>query len=125
MEIKRIETVADHAAALQEIDGLMAAELGTLEGSRLNVLAAQVQAYEAQNFSTELTKPIDASELENIEHPDLAASPGVPLQHDDPLEARQSRRLVALKAAEGLWKDRTDIPKDGVKYQNQLRGEWD
>ena len=125
MKIKSIETAADHAAALKEIDGLMAAELGTPEGNRLNLLAAQVQAYEAQNFSTELTKPIDASELENHEHPDLAASPRVPLQPYDPLEARQSGRFVALKAAEGLWKDRTDIPKDGVKYQNQLRGEWD
>lgn len=28
MEIKPIKTAADHAAALQEIDGLMAAELG-------------------------------------------------------------------------------------------------
>ena len=103
----------------------MAADLGTPEGNRLNVLAAQVQAYEAQNFSTELTKSIGASGLENHEHPELSASPGVPSQPGDPLEARQSRRLVALKAAEGLWKDRTDIPKDGVKYQNQLRGEWD
>ncbi|TNC73943.1 hypothetical protein FHI69_22505 [Janthinobacterium lividum] len=118
MEMKRIETAADHAAALKEIDGLMAADLGTPEGNRLNVLAAQVQAYEAQNFSTELTKPIGASELENHEHPDLAASPRAPSQPGDPLEARQSCRLVALKAAEGLWKDRTDIPKDGVKYQN-------
>lgn len=42
----------------------------------------------------------------------------------DPLEIKRLRRASALKAAEGLWKDRTDIPKDGVEYQNQLRAEW-
>lgn len=41
-----------------------------------------------------------------------------------PIEAARSRRLAALEAAEGLWKDRTDIPKDGVKAQEQLRSEW-
>lgn len=62
--------------------------------------------------------------LKNLgEHPDLVVAPESP-QADDPLEARRRRRLAALKAAEGLWKDRTDIPKDGVEYQNQLRGEW-
>jgi len=40
------------------------------------------------------------------------------------VEASRLRRAAALKAAEGLWKDRADIPKDGVEYQNQLRAEW-
>lgn len=41
-----------------------------------------------------------------------------------PLEERRRRRLAALKAAEGLWKNRTDIPQDGAQYQDQLRAEW-
>lgn len=43
---------------------------------------------------------------------------------EDPLVHARARRLAALKAAEGLWKDRSDIPKDGVKAQDQLRSEW-
>ena len=39
-------------------------------------------------------------------------------------EERRRRRLAALQAAEGLWKDRTDIPKDGAQYQDLLRAEW-
>lgn len=39
-------------------------------------------------------------------------------------EERRRRRIAALKAAEGLWKHRTDLPKDGVEYQEQLRAEW-
>ncbi len=42
----------------------------------------------------------------------------------DPREAARQRRAAALKVAEGLWKDRTDIPKDGVQAQEQLRAEW-
>lgn len=40
------------------------------------------------------------------------------------LEEQQRRREEAVKRAEGLWKDRTDIPKDGVEYQNKIRSEW-
>lgn len=40
------------------------------------------------------------------------------------LELARRRRLGALTAAEGLWKDRVDVPKDGVQAQEQLRAEW-
>ncbi|WP_313170599.1 hypothetical protein [Massilia oculi] len=43
---------------------------------------------------------------------------------EDLLKQARARRLAALKAAEGLWKDRLDIPKDGVKTQDLLRSEW-
>jgi hypothetical protein len=42
----------------------------------------------------------------------------------NPREAARQRRAAALKAAEGLWKDRSDMPKDGVEAQEQLRAEW-
>jgi hypothetical protein len=60
-----------------------------------------------------VTRPID----------DIRAEPAeAPAQ--DALQQARARRLAALQAAEGLWKDRTDIPKDGVKAQEQLRAEW-
>lgn len=46
------------------------------------------------------------------------------LKAEDTLAQARARRLAALQAAEGLWKDRTDISKDGVKAQKQLRDEW-
>jgi hypothetical protein len=58
------------------------------------------------------------------EHPDIDASPEPQLQPIDFLEARRSRRVAALTAAEGLWKNRTDVPRDGIEYQNRLRAEW-
>jgi len=55
---------------------------------------------------------------------DTRVEPSPVLTTEDPLVQARARRLAALKAAEGLWKDRTDIPKDGVKAQEQLRAEW-
>lgn len=37
-------------------------------------------------------------------------------------EGRQ-RRLVALRKVAGIWKDRTDIPTDGLEYQRYMRNE--
>lgn len=47
MEIKPIKTAADHSAALQTLDGLMSAELGTRQRDNLNMLTTLVEAYEA------------------------------------------------------------------------------
>ncbi len=38
---------------------------------------------------------------------------------------RQAKLRAALKALEGIWKDRTDIPKDGVEFERMLRDKWD
>ena len=47
--------------------------------------------------------------------------------HDEELlkAVRQAKLRTALKALEGIWKDRTDIPKDGVEFERMLRDEWD
>lgn len=59
-------------------------------------------------------------------HEDLSArtAPEAPLPHVAAQDAARQRRLAALKAAEGLWKDRADIPKDGVQSQEEMRAEW-
>ncbi|MES2165031.1 MAG: hypothetical protein V4476_28075 [Pseudomonadota bacterium] len=63
--------------------------------------------------------------LKNIvEHPSPSATPEPSALPLVPMDAKRRRLVAALKAAEGLWKDRTDIPKDGVEYQEQLRAEW-
>lgn len=59
------------------------------------------------------------SPIEGIQGEPADAAPA----QDALLQAR-ARRLAALQAAEGLWRDRTDIPKDGVIAQELLRTEW-
>lgn len=57
--------------------------------------------------------------------PDIAEKLDLPIRRPSgTLEEQHRRRKEAVKRAEGLWKDRTDIPKDGVEYQDKLRSEW-
>lgn len=55
MEINTIQTAADYLAALQEIDEVMLAEVGTPAGDRLEMLATLVEDYEA--ISAKKEKP--------------------------------------------------------------------
>ncbi len=38
-------------------------------------------------------------------------------------EDQKRLRAEALRVAEGMWKNRNDIPLDGVAYQEQIRSE--
>jgi HTH-type transcriptional regulator/antitoxin HigA len=60
MNIKPIRTATDHAAALQEIETLMTAQLGTHEGDKLDILVTLVEAYESKHFPMALPDPISA-----------------------------------------------------------------
>ncbi len=60
MEIKPIKTKADYRAALKEIEALMAAELDTSDGERLDVLVTLVEAYENKHYRFELPDPVEA-----------------------------------------------------------------
>jgi len=60
MDIKPIKTTQDHRDALLEIEALMAAELNTPDGDRLDILATLVEAYEAKHFPMDLPDPVDA-----------------------------------------------------------------
>jgi HTH-type transcriptional regulator/antitoxin HigA len=60
MEIQPVRTEEDYRATLQEIESLMAAELGTPEGERLDVLVTLVEAYERKNFPLDLPDPMEA-----------------------------------------------------------------
>jgi len=60
MEIKPIKTKADYRAALKEIEALMAADLDTREGERLDVLVTLVEAYENKHSRFELPDPVEA-----------------------------------------------------------------
>ena len=60
MEIKPIKTKADYRAALKQIETLMAAEIDTPEGERLDVLVTLVEAYENKHYRLDLPDPVEA-----------------------------------------------------------------
>ena len=50
MEFTPIKSKEDYRVALKEIESVMAAELDTPEGERLNVLVTLVEAYESEQW---------------------------------------------------------------------------
>jgi HTH-type transcriptional regulator / antitoxin HigA len=60
MDIKPVRTKSDYRAALEEIDGLMAARPGSPEGERLDLLVTLVEAYERKHFPLDLPDPVEA-----------------------------------------------------------------
>ena len=63
MEINPIRTRADYRAALKDVERLWAAEPGTPEGDRVDVLATLIEAYEAKHVPIPAPDPIAAIEF--------------------------------------------------------------
>lgn len=60
MEIKPIKTETDHKRALAEVERLWAAEPGSVDADRLDVLATLIEAYEERNHPIPPPDPVDA-----------------------------------------------------------------
>lgn len=59
MDIKPIESEADHEAALREIEMLWGAAQGTADGNRLDVLVTLVEAYEEKCERADIGAALD------------------------------------------------------------------
>jgi HTH-type transcriptional regulator/antitoxin HigA len=64
MDIKPIKTDVDYRAALIAIENLMAAELDTPQGEKLDVMVTLIEAYEAKHFPMGLPDPVEAIKFE-------------------------------------------------------------
>jgi HTH-type transcriptional regulator/antitoxin HigA len=59
-EVKPIRSKRDHEAALEEVERLWGAKVGTREGDRLDVLATLIDAYETEHYPMDPPDPIEA-----------------------------------------------------------------
>ena len=64
MDIKPIKTDVDYQAAIIEVENLMAAELDTPQGEKLDVMVTLIEAYEAKHFPMGLPDPVEAIKFE-------------------------------------------------------------
>ena len=60
MDVTPIKTKRDYLRALKDIEGLMDAKRGPLEGDRLDVLVTLVEAWEAKHYPIDLPDPVEA-----------------------------------------------------------------
>lgn len=123
MEIRPIKTESDYQAALQEIEGLMAAEAGTPEGDRLDVLVTLVEAYERAHYPIDFPDPVEAIKF-RMEQQGLTVDDLVPVigRKNRVYEILARKRPLTLRMIEGLH-DTFAIPaesllKHGTNHDN-------
>lgn len=112
MEIRPIRTKGDYRAALKEIEGLMDAAAGTLQGERLDVLVTLVEAYERKHFPMDLPDPVEAIKF-RMEQSGLSAKDLVPMigRLNRVYEVLGRKRALTLPMIRALHEE-LDIPSE-------------
>ena len=121
MEIKPIRTKTDYRAALKEIETLMAAEAGTPQGERLDVLVTLAEAYEQRHFPMDLPDPVEAIKF-TMEQKGLSAKDLVPMigRLNRVYEVLSRRRPLTLAMIQRLHTD-LGIPAESLIKQPDKR----
>jgi len=63
MQIQLIRTEADYKHVMKEIESLMLAKAGSLDGDRLDILVTLVEAYENKHRQFEFRDPVATIKL--------------------------------------------------------------
>jgi HTH-type transcriptional regulator / antitoxin HigA len=105
--IRPIHDEEDYEAALAEVDSLMDAVPGTLEGDRLDVLVTLIEAYEARHWAIDAPDPIEAirirMEQKNLRQRDLEPMIGSRGRVSEVLSRKRSLTLPMIRRlARGL-----------------------
>lgn len=107
MEIRPIRSDADHRNALQEIERLWGAPLGTPDGDRLDVLATLVEAYEEQHFPIPAADPIEILHFAITDmgrsQSELASLLGSRARASEILNRKRALSLGQIRAISAAW----------------------
>lgn len=122
VKIRALRTSEDHEQALAEIATLMAAEPGTAEGDRLDVLATLVEAYEAAHMPIEAPDPVAAilfmMDQKLLSRRDLEPAIGSRARVAEVLNRRRALTLPMIRGLTRLL----DIPADVLIQPYELVG---
>ncbi len=112
VKVRPIRSVADHRAALAEIERLMHAGKGTTEGDRLDVLVTLVEAWESRHVPIEAPDPIAAilfmMEQKGLTRRDLEPAIGSRARVAEILNRRRALTLPMIRVLGHLL----DLPAD-------------
>jgi len=121
MNVKPIKTDADHSAALQEIERLWGAEIGTADGDRLDVLITLVDAYEREHFPIDVPDPIDAIKFRlEQQDADYRSLVGVIGQRTRVYEVMRRDRPLSLAMIRKLH-EKLQIPAESLIHPVKIR----
>jgi HTH-type transcriptional regulator / antitoxin HigA len=60
MRIKPIKTINDYEKALERLEDIFDAKMGTKQGDELEILTILIEKYEKENYPIEMPDPIEA-----------------------------------------------------------------
>lgn len=114
MDIRPIKSEADYQATLNDIEGLMAAEQGSPEGDRLDVLVTLVEAYERKHYPIDFPDPVEAIKF-RMEQQGLTVDDLVPVigRKNRVYEILARKRPLTLRMIQGLH-ERFAIPAESL-----------
>ena len=114
MNITPIKTQRDYRRALTDVEGLMMAKRGTLDGDRLDVLVTLVEAWEAKHYPLDLPDPIEAIKY-HLDQSGLAPRDLIPFigSRNRVYEVLNRKRPLTLKM---IWRlhDGLGIPAESL-----------
>jgi HTH-type transcriptional regulator/antitoxin HigA len=113
MDIHPIRTEADYAAALDRIEKLWGAALGTRDGDALDVLTTLVEAYEAKRHPIPPPDPIEAirfyMDQNGLGRADLDRVIGSQSHASEILTRKRSLSLAMIRAIAANWQIPVEI----------------
>jgi HTH-type transcriptional regulator / antitoxin HigA len=112
MEIKPIKTEKDYNRALERLETIFDAKLGSAEGDELEVLGILIDQYEKENFPIGLPDPIEAikfrMEQMGYNQNDLANIVGLKSRASEILNRKRKLSLEMIRQLH----ERLNIPTD-------------
>jgi HTH-type transcriptional regulator / antitoxin HigA len=101
IKVRPIRSEEDYEAALAEVDVLMEALPGTLQGDRLDVIVTLIEAYEARHWPIDTPDPIEAirirMEQKNLRQRDLEPMIGSRARVSEVLSRKRSLTLPMIR----------------------------
>lgn len=120
-DIKPIRNEVDYEAALEEVERLWGARLGTPRGDRLDVLATLIDVYESQHYPIDSPDPIEAikfrMEQQNLTRKDLEGILGTRTRVAEVLNRRRGLSINMIRRLH----EKLGIPADVLIRKSRLR----
>lgn len=112
MDIKPIKTEQDYNRAMERLEAIFDARLGTPEGDELEVLGILIEKYEQEHFPIEMPDPVEAikfrMEQMGYSQNDLADIIGLKSRASEILNKRRKLSLAMIRSIH----DKLNIPTE-------------
>lgn len=113
MEIKPIKTEKDYNQALERLEKIFEAKVGSSEGDELEVLGILIDQYENENFPIGLPDPIEAIKFRmeqlGYDQKDLADIVGLKSRASEILNRKRKLSLEMIRQLHEKWHIPTDV----------------